>query len=426
MQYKRFAIGPYNLHMIKTNKFKTINISISFRKPIIKNEITSRNFLSDLLLHSSFNYPSKKLLIRQAQQLYDLKLSNQNTRIGNYAFTAFEVTMLDEKYTEKGMLEKGLDLLCEIVFNPLVSDGKFNSKAFKMVKNEIVAEIKSVKDNMTKYSLIRMLEEMDATSPISYRGYGYQEDLDNINEANLYDYYQKMIKSDLVDIFVLGNIDVNEMKKLIMSKIPINTIKRQRKQVIIKQQLIRKRLKKAKEEEQVSQSKLSIGCKFEKLTDFERKYVATLYSVILGGPTSSRLFSVVREKHSLAYYVNSQTKLADNLLIIYAGIDKEKYDKTVKLIKGEMAKIKKGNIKEEELGRAKKLSISHIKAALDIPKAIIESYLAKELLKTDDFAERSKKILTVTKNDIGQVAKKVKIDTVFLLEGGKTNEETNL
>ena len=60
-------------------------------------------------------------------------------------------------------------MLLDIIFNPNVEGNKFNSKAFKIVKNEIEAEIKSIKDNMTKYSLIRMLEEMDSSLPISYR-----------------------------------------------------------------------------------------------------------------------------------------------------------------------------------------------------------------------------------------------------------------
>jgi predicted Zn-dependent peptidase len=421
MSYAKYNMGSYNLHIIKTDKFKTINVQISFRRPIKKEEITIRNFLSDLLLNSSLSYPSNRLLSIAAEELYGLRLFNNNIRLGNYVITTFDLSALNEKYTEPGMLGKSLDLLFEVLFNPNIKDHKFDSKAFKIVKNGIEAEIQSTKDNMTKYSLIRMLEEMDDQSPISYRGYGYLEDLDKINEENIYEYYQSMLRSDMVDIFVLGDVDDIQIKHLMEEKVKINTIKKKGIPVIIEHSRIRQRLRKVIEKEDVNQSKLSIGCKTFKLTDNERKYTLGIYSIILGGPTGSRLFNVVREKHSLAYTIASQPKGVDNLLLIYGGIDKDKFEKTVRLVKYEMNKMKKGFITEDEVEKAKNIAIGYIKTAEDSPKSIIDTYFAKELIDTDDLETKKKEIMKITKEDVLKVANKLKIDTVFLLEGGKTN-----
>ncbi len=426
MQYKKHTIGPYNLHLIKTDKFKTVNIKISFRRPIVKEEITIRNFLCDLLLYSTEKYPNNRLLSIEAENLYGLTIINENLRHGNYSFISFYLSMLNEKYTENNMLEKSLELLTELIFKPCVNNGKFDSKAFKIIKNSIDSEIKSIKDNMTKYSLIRMLEEMDSKSPISYRGYGYLEDLDKLDEIKLYKYYETVLKSDLVDIFVLGDIDFIDIKKLITSKIPINTIKRNNIPIFIEPRKIRKRIKKAGEKEDINQSKLSIGCTVDKMTTNERKYVLSLYSIILGGPTSSKLFSSVREKHSMAYYINSQAKSIDSCLLIYAGIDKEKFDKTLKLIKIEMDNIKRGLFTIDEMENAKHIAISAIKSAEDSAFNIISSYLSKELINGDDVEVKIKKILLITKDEIIKLAKKVKIDTVFLLEGEKINGEDEI
>ena len=46
-----------------------------------------------------------------------------------------------------------------------------------------------------------------------------------------------------------------------------------------------------------SQSKLSIACRCNDLSDYERNYVITLYNVILGGGCDSKLFKEVREKN---------------------------------------------------------------------------------------------------------------------------------
>ena len=49
MEYKKLDLGTYKLHMIKTDKFKTIRVKVSFRRPIKKSEVTIRNILCNVL-----------------------------------------------------------------------------------------------------------------------------------------------------------------------------------------------------------------------------------------------------------------------------------------------------------------------------------------------------------------------------------------
>ena len=48
---------------------------------------------------------------------------------------------------------------------------------------------------------------------------GYVEDLEKINEKNLYDAYTKMVDNDYVDIFVVGNYEKKEMISLIKKEL---------------------------------------------------------------------------------------------------------------------------------------------------------------------------------------------------------------
>ena len=43
MNYKKIQNGAYNIHFIKTDKFKTINMRINFKRKIKENEVTKRN-----------------------------------------------------------------------------------------------------------------------------------------------------------------------------------------------------------------------------------------------------------------------------------------------------------------------------------------------------------------------------------------------
>ena len=421
MEYQHHDVKAYNLHLFKTDKFKTITIMINFRRKIVKDEITLRSFIRPLLLLSSKNFPSGRLLTKEMERLYGPYISAEENRIGNYALTFFNMTMINEKYTESGMNNKCMDFFKEILFNPDIINDAFNKASFNIVKNEIRAKLKSIKDNPKYYSMMRMLEFLDPKSPISYRS-GYLEDFDRIDEKMVYDYYKSMLHSDQVDIYVLGDIDFIDMKNLVVDMVPINTIKKAKDSIYINHETFAKRLKNVEDEENLSQAKLVIGCKISKLTDFENKYVLPIYNNILGGPSYSKLFQSVREKNSLAYYIYSNYRRADNILTISSGINKESFNKTVKLIKEEFANMSKGNISEEELKRAQEEMLNIIQNIEDKPTFLINNFMWQNLCGLDDIETRKKVIFNVTIDNIKEISKKIKLDTIYLLHGGDHNE----
>jgi len=215
MQYIRKDLGSFRLHQIKTDKFKTITIRVVFHSPIKKEEITMRNILTDILLQSSKEYDSRRSLTIKAEDLYAADITTNNQRIGNYIVSSFILQILNDKYTESGNLDKSVEFLSQIIFNPDVKNNAFNKEKLEIVKNNATVSLNSLKEDATSYSLIRLAEAFDSSSPASYRMTGYLDDLDNIDESNLYEYYKKMIDNDYVDIFVVGDFDDKEMLSII-------------------------------------------------------------------------------------------------------------------------------------------------------------------------------------------------------------------
>lgn len=417
MEYIKKEYAAYNVHIIKTNKFKTVTIDVNFLRKIRKEEITIRNFLSEILLQSSKKYPTKRLLALKSMELYNSNVRSSNSRVGNFSNLSFNLKFLDEKYTEEGSLEKTLDFFFDIIFNPNVENDRFDDRSFKIVNKLIHNEIKSIKDNLTKYSLIKMLEHMDSTAPYSYRGYGYLEDLEQITPKKLYDYYTDVLKSDKVNILIIGDVNTDKVLNIINEKFKINTVKKDMGKAMITHEKIRGRLKKEEDYENIVQAKLNIGFKLKDLTDYELRYVLPLYNDIFGGSPSSKLFQNVREKHSLAYYINSMVNIFDNLLIIYSGINKNSYEKAVTLIKKELTNMKKGKFSDEDINKAKENMLASLDTIKDSPGRMINMYYARELAGGDEIEERIEKVKKVTKEDIMKVASKLKIDTVYLMHG---------
>ena len=421
MQYKKVQLGSYNLHMIKTDRFKTVNMQIVLSDSIKKEDITKRNFLSDMLTYSCEKYKTKRDISIASQDLYAASVYSTCYRLGNYYNTDINLYFLNEKYSEEGMTEKSLDFLKEIIFNPNVEDNKFDSTSFNVIKNNMRIQIKSIKEDPRKYSMIKMLENMDKNMPYSYHGFGYLEDLEKITEENLYEYYQDFLRKSNIEIFIIGDIDFDNIEKLVREKFKFNVYKKKKEEPIIIHKKIRTRAKTIVEEDEINQSKLTIGCKINGLTDFEKNYVLTIYNIILGGDSDSLLFKNVREKNSLCYYVSSSSNKMDNLLIISSGIAKNNFKKTLSLIKKEMKNIEKGNFNEELIEKAKIRYNSVLDEMYDYPNRIISAYYASEILGVDFPDVRKKKIMEVTKEDIVGICKKIKMDTIYLL-GGKENE----
>jgi len=420
MNFETINMGAYNLHLIKTKKFKTITIDVDFYRNIKKEEITKRNLLKMVLLDSSKNYKTERELIIESENLYDIKVSSSISRIGNFSNLSFQTKFLNEKFTEEGMNKESIVFFLDLIFNPYVKDNSFVNIEGQI--NKLRQQIISIKDNKVKYSYIKLLEEM-RNMPYSYNTFGYIDDLDEINGKNLFDYYNKVLKEDQIDIFVLGDIDSAKIKEIFKEYFRVTTFKKSNKNILAPELNIRKRLVRYREYDDVNQAQVVLLCSLNGLTDFERKYTIKLYNELLGGTSNSILFETVREKNSYCYYINSSVKAYDNILIINSGVDGNNVDKCINLIKKSLKNIRDGKIKEEDIEASKNTIISAIKASSDEPMGIINTYLSKVLVGTEDQDIRIEKFKGLTKEDIIKVSKKISLHTVFTLEKGERHGE---
>ena len=423
MKYTKKDLGSFGIHFINTDKFKTISVKVVFHTPIEKELITKRNVLTDILLQSSKMYESRRDLTIKAEDLYAADVSTNNQRLGNYILTSFILQVLNDKYTEENNFEKAIEFLSEIILNPDVDDKGFKEEKLGIVKNNTKIGIDSIKEDASNYSLIRMSEAYDKTSPVSFRMIGYQEDLNKITRENLYECYKSMIDNDYVDIFIVGDIDNKKTLEIIKKYFKFKKIKKKKAPYQLPEKTPRKRRLFAKETIDNSQSKLAIACPINKISEYEKNYPLVLANLILGGGTDSKLFKEVREKNSLCYTIHSTTNKLDNLIIIRAGIDKNNYDKTVELISKNIKDMQKGKFTESDIDIAKQFYNTSLESIEESEFYLINEYLFEEILGIDSIDIRRNKMKQVKKSEIVKAAKKITMDTVFLLEGVKHGED---
>lgn len=419
MDYIKKKLSSYNLHFVKTNKFKTVSIEIIISKKLKKEEITISKFLSSILTYTTKKYNTKIKFSRKMESLYAADIASCCFRLGKTLNFDFNMRILNDKYAEEGLFEETIDFINEVIFNPNVTNNSFDITSFNVIKNKAKSRIERFKESSGSISVLKALELYNPNQPYSYNMSGYIDDLNKITPENLYEYYKKFLKLNDIDVFVVGDVDIDYVENVLSSKLKFNNKYECNNDIVIEAKKHRKKIEEGYESDNTNQSKLSIVCSIENMSDFEKKYVLNIYDIILGGYANSKFFKNIREKHSLCYYVSTDANKEDNMMLITSGINKENYKKMISLIKKEMKDMVVGNFTDEDIEKAKVYWLSNLEEVEDRPLSIISTYNSISKLNLDMPDVIKEKLMTVTKEDIQKLANKVYIDTIFLLGGGK-------
>lgn len=417
MEYKVYDCESYKIHTIKTDKFKNCSMEIMFRNKLVKEEITENNMLVDLLMHSSKKYPKRRDVAIELENLYSSYIRGCTTRLGNSFVLSFVTDFLNPKYCEEGYLKDVLSLPFEMILNPNIENEEFDRRSFNIIRNRIKSDIESLKENATRYAFRRSLTNMDPNSPSSYHMTGYLSDLENITPSSLVKTYNHVLNDYICDIYVIGDLDMDEVVGIIKKKFKLKTIKNEKIELFIDNST-RSKAQDVSETGNYEQDSFVMIYNLDHLTKRERDFTIHLYNIIFGnGGLTCKLYKYLREENSLCYIVSSMYQKYDGILMVYAGIDKKDKKKCVKLVQKAMSEMEAGDFSDEELENAKKAVISSIKMSEDTNGGIINNYLFNNLDNLPLYDERVKEFKTITKEEIMDLAKKIKLNTIYLLSG---------
>jgi predicted Zn-dependent peptidase len=116
--------------------------------------------------------------------------------------------------------------------------------------------------------------------------------------------------------------------------------------------------------------------------DHPDRYALGLLATALGGGMSSRLFTEVRERRGLAYYVyaHQQGYTDTGTLYSQAGVDINRIDDAVQTVVGEFRRIAAEPIEPDELEKARNFAKGRLVLSLEDPKGMILFGLRNEVL----------------------------------------------
>lgn len=425
----------------ENNKFKTNEIAVFVTIKQTHENATKNALIPAVLRRGSANFQNQLEISKKLENMYGASFNCGVDKSGDYIILKFFIETINNEYSDskENLAQEAFNLLTDIVFNPLVENDGFNINYVKQEKDNLAKIINSKKDDKANYAYQRCVEEMFKNNPYGIYKYGSLQDLEKINEKNLYEYYLNIIRNSQIFIYINGknansiNVDENINNNF---KIAFNNnsnennenddfqeknenaeiednknteIKDNKNVKIVALQPINI----VKEKLDVTQGKLIIGLN----APSENKYAVTMYNTILGGGANSKLFQNVREKESLAYYASSRYIRRKDAIIIRTGIELANYDKAVKVIKEQLEEMKKGNISDYELSSAKTLILASLKLIPESQEDIMAFDFDQDVFNENlTFEQYYKKIENITANEIIDVANQVKINTIYYLE----------
>ena len=409
-----------DLHLIETNKFKTNLLAVFLTTPLQKETVTKNALIPAVLRRGSQNMKTQDEISIALEEMYGASFDCGIDKIGDDQILKFYLETINNEFLpeQEDNFKKAINILLEVVFNPLLENNHFNNEYVEGEKNNLKQVIEGRKDSKALYALERCVEEMYKNNPYSLYKYGNTEDLKNINADNLYEQYKTLIDNCKIDIFISGDIKEN-VKEDVFNNENIEKLNAREAKYIINNKENRK--KEEKQEQEVSdsmdvnQGKLIIGLDVLQENDND-KYTALVYNAILGGTPTSKMFQNVREKNSLAYTASSSFIRQKANIFIKCGIDIPNYKKALEIIKEQLEDMKKGEFTDANIDEAKNNIISTIKFIPDEQDTELMYYFSQELSGYEmSYENYINKVNEIKKEDIIELAKRIQINTIYFL-----------
>ena len=314
------------------------------------------------------------LLFKQTERRSTNQILNRLELVGAdlNAYTTKEYTCIHASLL-KQHLERTLDLFEDILFHSTFP------------QEELVKERSVILDEIASYQDQPEEAIQDDFEGLLFKGHalgnnilGTEESVNQLNRDDIAGFMKATYNTHKMVFAVIGDYDFNKLIKLTekyLGTVPENTsTKHRQKPGKVKGEII-------SFEKPISQTHGVIGS-LAYDSSHQHKSALLLVNNLLGGMgMSSRLNLEIREKHGIAYTIESNyTPLTDTgIFSIYFGTDAEKAEKAMRLIHKELRKLRDNKLGTLQLQQAKQKFIGQIALAEENRLSLIIS-MAKSLV----------------------------------------------
>jgi len=421
-RFERDAVRGIRIHVLPTDRFKTTAISVFVGALLQEQTVTPIALTPFVLRRGNRTHPETKAFREALDSLYGAGFGFDIYKRGDYQIVNFRMDVIGNEFASGGepLLQEAIAFLGETLSQPAMEDGRFRAAYVESEKHTVQKKLEAIVNDKGRYAAERCIEEMCKDEPYRLHPLGQKEALAPITPDSLYASYRTWLSQAPIDVYVVGNTTLEEVKARIEASFAIERAERpseytfggERKQVGEVRTVV--------ERMDVGQGKLNMGLRAPTTYAQPNYATALVYNGILGSFPHSKLFLNVRERESLAYYASSRLDGHKGIMTIQSGIEIENYERAVAIIRKQLDAMKAGDISELEMSQTKAMISNHLRELNDNAYEMI-GYDFNTVLSGKERTTEAllSDVERVAVDDIVRFAEGVQLDTIYFLRDRK-------
>ena len=411
LKREKIASGAH-FNAVSDPRFKFNRITFGFFTPLCEERASLYALLPRLLHRANAEFPKSRDFNNYLASLYNAKCEFEVSGIGDTQFLGISMNFMDDSYALHG--EKITEEAACALFSCVLNRADFDTALIDVCKREQIEAIEAELNDKRVYAANQAKRIICAGEPAAVNPLGDVEITRKITTDELFAAYNELLTSAIIEIICAGCNDFADAFTLAqksfmnLERMNVSSCKSAysppKPVVAEKTELL----------PLLNQSKMVLGFK----TDVKNRAALSLMSNLYGGTISSKLFLNVRERLSLCYYCWSRLSKEKGLMSVSCGVEEENIEKAKTEILSQLEAVKDGGFTDDDLTASLLYEQNNIKTVNDSLSSLTWWYFTRiytEEIKSPE--EYLKNYENITRTDIIEAAKSMKLDTIFVLSG---------
>ena len=406
----------------RTRRFKTTRIDVFIQFPLERGRNTRVALLSRMLERGTARLPDLRALNRFVDGLHGASFGSGVSQFGDRQVIQLSMEMASDHLVPAGgdQLVKGVSFLKEVLCEPLKEGCGFPPRTLDQEKAALRQAIAGLFSDKAALARRRCIEEMCPDEPCGVSALGEVIDLPQIDAQSLFNFYKRALRDNEVDLYIVGELDPGRAEEICRTHFDW---RRERPAGSGGHASIQPRpgsptpdVRRIDETQDVQQGRVVLGYRTGVRFDDPQYAALALFNQLLGGDANSRLYRNLRETAGLCYHAGSFIEPSCGLMLVEASVDSPDCDEALKHMEAEVAAIRRGEIGDDELNRARRATLNRLRSIDEDRDGLIRFHYARGLARASrNRLELERRVFDVTAADVSRAAGHIKLDAVFTL-----------
>ena len=402
------------IHFIKNEKNNTNLIELWFPIESRDEDIAIRAILPRLLFYTSEKYPAEYLIEREYMRHYILKTFSEIQQVGNQLLYLFRLIIPQKRNIKDFHIKKAIQFFLDTIYHPNIDENGFVK--FEEEKSFLKKRMAQIRKDKYDSTIEEVYELLDEDGSLIDSLYHHQDQLEHLNNQDVYRYYQKTVNTHKPFIFLYGNeelLEASELLEAFYKDFPHVSVSFQKANHFL---TLHPTVKTVEKDKPYRESILCMAYKVKDMKE-EDRILLILLANILDSNVSRILNDKLRNQEKLVYWASADSYSRHGLLGIGCGIYKNNLQVTINKTEGMFKELNDYETIAKALSLLKERDACELLRIQDETYYEYDQYIIKYFGVKETKAELMKCFRQITPEQVLAFLPRLKLDLIYFAKG---------